>query len=136
MSAEFEKVRHLLASDSLKRVETQISEKIGCSIYKDNLPILVQLIEKEIDCSLISIDVISNFIDNNEKVIVDFGLLLLEKESIQMLSLGFSITYAIYLILLQRKDDVSLEDYLVRRRIPDSIKFLKQLNAIKHKMNF
>ena len=131
MQIEADKLEHLLNSDSLTRVETQMVEKLGTSIYKDDLPLLIQLIKKEIDASEIPIDVIAEFIGDNEKMIVEFGLSLLNKKPNQMLCIGVSITYSIYLILLQRKDDTFLEQYLVKRRIPDSAKFFKQLKGIK-----
>ena len=135
MQIELDEIKNLLNSNSLNRAETRISEKIGASIYKDELPILMQLIKKEIDSSEISIDIISKFINENEDKIVEFGLLLLKKGSTQMLSIGISITYSIYLIYLKRKEDAFLEGYLVRRGIPDSVKFMKQLKNIGIKIN-
>ena len=134
MQVELGEIRNVLNQESLNRVETQISEKLGASIYKEDLPVLVQLMKKEIDLSGISIDVISEFIDDNESIIVEFALLLLKKRPAQILSIGVSITYSIYLILLQRENDVLLEEYLDRRRIPGSIMFLKQLKDIGIKM--
>jgi hypothetical protein len=130
MPVELNEISNLLNSDSLNRIETRISEKLGISIYKDDLPILTELIKKEIDSSGFSIDHISKFINDDEDAIVNFGFLLLKDKSTQMLSIGVSITYAIYLIFLQNKDDSSFEEYLVRRGIPDSKKVLKQIKSI------
>jgi hypothetical protein len=135
MVVELDEIQRLLKSDSLTRIETEISVKRGSSIYKDDLPILIGFIKKEIESSEFSINSIAKFINDNEKTIADFGLLLLESYVKQMLSLGIAITYAIYLMYLQEKNNALLEQYLIKRRIPDPIKFLNKLNAIASKMN-
>jgi hypothetical protein len=135
MLVELNEINNLLNSDSVIKIEAQISEKLGVSIYKDDLPILMQLMKKEIDSSGISIGVISKFVNDHQDVIIEFGSLLLKGKSTQMLSIGVSITYTIYLILLQSKDDSSLKEYLVRRGIPDWKNFLKQIKNIGIKLN-
>ena len=132
---EINEVETLLKSDSLNRVESLISKKVGASIYKDDLPILIGIIKKEIDCSEISVGEISRFIVGNEKIIIDFGCLLLERRAVQMLSIGISITYAIYLIFLQKKNDTLLKEYLKKRRMPDAILFFNQLKDIEQQLS-
>ncbi len=91
---------------------------------------LLGFMKTEIDASQLNIDDIELFIRPNDKQIVDFAQLLLEKDKPQFLSVGISITYAIYMIYLKDKSSTELLEYLKRRRIPKPQKLLAELVSI------
>ena len=134
MGILLEQIEEVLKNRSLTDVEDRIAEKAGCFIYRDDLPTFIGLIKKEVEFSDLPISVVSEFINNNQDAIVQFGGLLLEDKSPQMLSIGISISYAIYMIYLKEKNDKLLGAYIIKRRIPDPAKFLAELINIGEKV--
>ncbi len=125
----------LLNDVTLNHVEGLIAEKLGCEIYKDNIPLLTGFVEKEVDASMISITDIESFIKTNSDRIVEFAEKFWGKGKPQSLSIGIAITYSIYLIYLIDKDEKRLLEYLKKRRIPAANNLVKQLLSIKKEMD-
>jgi hypothetical protein len=128
-------VKALLESPSLQQIEVAIAAKMDCSIYKDNMDILIGFIQAEIDSSMLSIDDIKDYIVNHSDEIVEFGQLLLGKAKPERLSIGIAISYSVYMIYLKEKGEQELLEYIRRRRIPKAQKVLEQLQAIQKEMN-
>jgi hypothetical protein len=125
----------LLVSKSLKQIESAITDRIGCDLYKDNFTLLTGFIKEEVDASMLPLNVIETFIENNPEVIVNFSGKFLENSKPLSLSTGIAITYSVYLIYLKEKDKNDLLEYLKRRRIPKPNMLLEQLLSIKKEMN-
>lgn len=125
----------LLTSESVMQIENKIAEQKKCKIYKEDLPFLVNLIVEEVNQSEIPIKELEYFINNNQDKIIEFAFYFLDGQLPNSLSTGIAITYSIYLIYLKDKGDKSLEDYIKKRRIPNSLKFVAHLKKIKDKIN-
>lgn len=125
------KITALLKSDDVISIENRIAEQKKCTIYKEDLPMLVGFLIDEVHQSELSIEELSSFIKSNKDNITKFAISFLDGQSPKSLSTGIAITYSIYLIYLKRKGDESLEAYIKRRRIPNANKFLLQLKKAK-----
>jgi len=128
-------VETLFNSGTLTQIETTICGVLGCSLYKDNRPLLVGFAKKEIEASQLNIADIKKFIEDSPNVIIEFGKQILGNSKPESLTIGIAISYSIYLIYLQHKSENELLEYLKRRRIPQPQKFLDQLLVIKREMN-
>lgn len=91
-------------------------------------------LKEEIDASMLSLADIEYFMNNHSKEVIDLGLEFLGKSKIQNLSTGIAISYSIYLIYLNDKEEKELLKYLKKRRIPKPKKLLEQLLTIKKEM--
>lgn len=126
------KIISLLKSDTIVEIESKIAEQKNCTIYKEDLPLLVGFMVDEVNQSELSIEELSSFIKSNNVEITAFAISFLDGQSPKSLSTGIAITYAIYLLYLEHKGDEMLELYIKRRRIPNAKNFLLQLKkAIK-----
>jgi hypothetical protein len=132
--ANISELEGLLSSTSLLEIESSIANKIGCDLYKDNIPLLTGFIKEEVDASKLSIKAIERFLESNSDAVIDFGLKFLAKSNPQSLSIGIAITYSVYLIYLREKGEKKLLEYLQKRRIPKPQKLLEQLLSIKKEM--
>ncbi len=125
------KITSLLKSDAVVEIESKIAEQKNCTIYKEDLPLLVGFMIDEVHQSELSIEELSSFIKSNNVEITAFAISFLDGQSPKSLSTGIGITYAIYLLYLEHKGDEILELYIKRRQIPNPKKFLLQLKKAK-----
>lgn len=125
----------LLSSSCLHQIENSIANKKNCDIYKDDLSLLTEFKKKEVDASMLSLNEIEKFLENNKEKVINFGLKFLENINPQSLGIGIAISYSIYLIYLKEKSEKELLEYLKRRRIPNPQKLLEQLWNIKKEMS-
>ena len=125
----------LLGHSTLQQIESVIADKMDCELYKDNVSLLTGFIKEEVEASLLSLHDIEIFIENHSEKIIDFGQMFLGTSKPQSLSTGIAITYSVYMIYLQGKDEKELLEYLKKRRIPKPKKLLEQLLSIKKEMN-
>lgn len=125
------KVIGILKNDIVTKIESQIVKEKKCSIYKEDLPLIVSFLVDEINQSELSIEELEMFINRNSDKIIAFAKRFLDGQSPKSLSHGIAISYAIYLIYLERKNDQLLESYIKRRRIPNPEKFLFHLKKVK-----
>lgn len=130
------KIENILNSTNLQQIEDSIANKLGCGLYKDNISLLAGFLKEEIEASMLSLYDIEYFMTNHSKEVIDFGLKFLGKSKLQNLSTGIAITYSIYLIYLNDKDERELLEYLKKRRIPKPQKLLEQLCTIKKEMGY
>lgn len=124
-------ITNLLKSDSVIDIENAIAKQMGCNIYKDDLPLLLNFINDEIIQSELSIEELKIFINNNGGKVIAFAVSFLANQSPKSLSTGIALTYSIYLIYLEYKSDELVEAYIKRRRIPNAKRFLLQLKKAK-----
>ncbi len=122
----------LLSSAHLLQVETAIASNMNCELYDDDKSILIDFMNKEIEQSGLSVETISYFIMNNSKEIIYFAEHFLSKYKPEVLSIGISITYGIYMIYLREKSENELLSYLKKRRIPKPSIFLKELLSLNN----
>jgi hypothetical protein len=121
----------LLKTDIVVGIENKIAEQKKCTIYKEDLPLLVGFMVDEVDQSELSVEELSRFIKSNSVEITAFAISFLDGQLPKSLSTGIAITYAIYLLYLKHKGDEMLELYIKRRRIPNAKMFLLQLKKAK-----
>ena len=136
MSKEIKnKVIEILQNNFVIEIEAQIAKEKKCSIYKEDLPLIVNFLVDEINQSELPIDEIAMFINKNSNRIIEFAKQFLDGQSPKSLSHGIAITYAIYLIYLKKNNDQLLESYIKRRRIPNPKKFLLDLKKVKKEIS-
>ncbi|MEO5563572.1 MAG: hypothetical protein ABIR18_09055 [Chitinophagaceae bacterium] len=135
METPLNSVESLLQDNALLKIESIVADYMKCSIYKDELELLISFQKNEIEQSDLSIAQIFSFIGNNSEKIVKFSVLFLKNETASVLAIGFSITYTIYMIYLIEKNKKELISYLVKRRIPNARKVADQLLQIKLEMS-
>lgn len=128
-------LKTLLANTYLQRIENEITRKMDCALYNDNLPVLIRIMKGEVDESVLPLSDIENFIIHHSQLIIDFGVLFLGKYRPESMVQGFTILYSIYLIYLKRNDEAGLLEFLKRRRIPKPQKFMVELLHIKQELN-
>ena len=125
-------LKDFVCSKEIKKIEKKIADYFTIDIYKENFTILLNLLKKEIEQSNLQIDIIMNYFKNNIDLIYSFGINFLgqQKQKINTLSIGFSISYAIYLYYLEKYNESELIAYLNRRKIPKANNFAKELIRI------
>jgi hypothetical protein len=126
-----DKIEDLL--EIVNRLDEEIVQQLNSTMYNEDADILISLKRKEVEASELSIVDIARYIRENEEKIKKFAAKLFSNRKPYSLSIGISVTYAIYLIYLFERPD-NLLDYLRRRRIPEPAKFLAQLQKIKTKL--
>jgi hypothetical protein len=124
-----ENVKLLFSDFDLLSIERTIASNIGCNLYRDSLPVLSEIIAKEIELSGFSISEIEAYISRYSYVIIEFAAILFENKKYrpQTLSTGIAISYTIYLLLLKNKEPEYILSYLNLRRIKNSRSFLELL---------
>jgi len=128
-------LEELLDNSNLQYIENTIADKLNSNVYKENLPLLIGLMKEEVDTSMLSLNIIKDFIDNHSDDVIDFGLSFLDKSKPESLCIGFAITYAIYIVYLKEKDEKELLQYLKQRGIPKASKLLEKLLYVKEKID-
>ena len=130
MRVDSNKINLLLNDLNLIDIEDAIAKNKNCIIYREDLPLLCNLLKGEIETSQLSLEHIEKFIRNNAVAIIDFALSLLNKEHPKSLSAGIAISYSIYMIYIKEKTNIELLNYLKARRIPNAEKLFEQLQKI------
>ncbi len=125
----------LLDNTTLQAIDNSIADKVNSEIIREDLPIIIKLMKQEVDASMLSIAEIESFINERASQIIDFGVRLLGNDNTEGLSVGIAITYAIYLIYLDSKEEKELLEYNKRRRIPKAQSVVKKFQSIKQAMN-
>ena len=125
----------LLDNTTLQAIDDAIADKMNCEIMRDDLPIVIKFIKEEVDASMLSIIEIESFINEHAAEIIDFGIRLLGNTQPEGLRVGNAITYGIYLIYLDSKEEKELLEYIKRRRIPKAQSVVKEFQGIKQAMN-
>lgn len=130
----FEKdVQRLLNNPTLNEIEHEIATKVNSSV--DYSPMLINVCEKEISDSNLSIEKIENYIIAEKDLVISFGVkLLIQNGSPQNIGHGVSVTYAIYLIYLDEHKEKLLE-YIQKRRIPKPKKVVAELIEIRDSLH-
>ena len=129
-----DEIKSLLQSDASIEIEKQICERLNVKLYRDDLDILVGFMQNEILISGVSLEELELFLNQRRDLIIALATLFLKDKSIEQLSIGISITYAIYLFYLMNQED-DLDDYLSKRRIPDWKSISAKLIHLKSKLN-
>jgi hypothetical protein len=135
MELELTELIDLVNKPAIENIENSIAKKMNFTIYKDNFDKIIHSLKKEIGNSGLKLEKIAEFIATQPQKIEEFSILFLKNENPEMLSIGFSLNYAIYIIYLIEKSEEDLYDFIVLRRIPQAKKVVKQLMDIKKKMN-
>ena len=123
-------LEHLLHSPFWQDLEAQIADQVRSTLYRENLPLLLQWLEGEITTSGLPFNEIRTFIEAHPAEVIRFSVAVLRQSPPGQPSIGISVTYAIYLIYLKTKSEEELLSYIVKRRIPEPKKVLKKLQNI------
>ena len=128
-------LKRLVEDQRLTDLENQIAGKIGFTIYKDTYDRLLELLKKDLDNSGIVLNKIERLISEQPEIIERFSADFLKNENIKSISIGFSIMYSVYIIYLIEKTEEDLYTYIVKQKIPQAKKVVKQLMSIKKAMS-
>ncbi len=127
-------IEGLLKSDAVTAADDAIAARLGCSIYREDLPMLAGFMTEEIGQSNLTLSQISDFVSGYPAAIAEFAQLFFGKSRPETLSAGVSVTYAIYLLYLRNRTEADLLAYIDRRRIPNGDKLTAKLTKAKAKM--
>ena len=111
-------------------IDSKISIALGCSIYSDDLKILLDSIKKDVTISTISTNEIKEFIINNSELIIEFVQSIFKNSKTLYIAIGATITYAIYLYLLKSDNEI-----ILFKVINEDNAFMKILQKTKNEMN-
>jgi hypothetical protein len=135
----------------VNEVEKQIATELGLEVYSESKHIIGNLKKKEIEQSMINIEILYSYFTQKKSELIKFGTLLYSGEKnvndgeeypkgesvpksqrpVVLKShgpgIGFGITYAIYFHFLSNDKLTDLGEYLKTRRIPHFKKFQSRL---------
>jgi hypothetical protein len=143
----------LFDNPTVNEVEEQIASELGLEVYSEQKHIIGNLIQKEIEQSMVGKPVLHSYFIKNRSEFVKFGVLLYtgerkandgeeypkgetvprEQRPVELkshgLGVGFGITYAIYFHFLNTNKLAELSEFLKIRRIPHYKKFQSRIES-------
>lgn len=132
---KYTEVADLMESKLCMQVDKKLLNAVEASLYQEDAPILARILTKEINSSVFSLSQIESYIRNNEEKIVNFGIELTRGIKNLVFPPGISITYTIYLLYLESKDDNEFLSYLKQKNIQNQKTFLKELKDVYRSLN-
>jgi hypothetical protein len=127
-------ISHLLESKFFKEIESTIVKKLNCELYRDDSAFIFKLLGIELDTSTFSLAQLKEYIFEHPDELALFSENFLSRYNPKVLSVGFSISHAIYVLYLKNGTRKELTEYLRRRRIPKSKDLSEELFEIKERL--
>ena len=134
-SVTFAEVEAVLRDPIYIEAANTIAEKSYCKIDNNHFEIIVNIIKDDINHSIFALSDIKNFVINDAELLSKFVPFILDGEKGARLSIGSVLSYAIYIMYLQKSDSKELLEYFKKIRLPAPKREVKEFLEIKKRMN-